>query len=43
MPRTPRFRFVDLLREDIEPPRSNVAELLRELTEQVADLKRRGA
>ncbi len=39
----PRPREIDLLREDIEPPRQNIAALMREVNEQIADLKRRGA
>ena len=36
-------KFVDLLREDIDAPRQNVTALLREVNEQIAALKRRGA
>ena len=39
----PRPREIDLLREDIDPPRQNVAALLREVNERIADLLRRGA
>ncbi len=38
-----RKREIDLLREDIDPPTSNVSVLLRELSEQMTALLRRGA
>lgn len=39
----PREKPIDLLREDIDPPRANVSAVLNAITEQLAALLRRGA
>ena len=41
MPR--RFREIDLLREDIEPERTNAAAVLQRLAEMIEALQRGGA